>query len=500
MNKDLYVYNSLSRQKEKFEPLSPPFVGLYVCGPTVYSDVHLGNVRTFTSFDMIYRYLVYLGYKVRYVRNITDAGHLTNEAGEGVNRMESQAKLEKLEPMEIVQKYTVGFHTVCKLFNMVPPTIEPTATGHILEQIEMTQLLIDKGYAYEVNGSVYFDVKSYNEKYNYGKLSGRNIDELIAGYRDLDAQDEKRNSIDFALWKKAGENHIMRWKSPWGEGFPGWHIECSVMSMKYLGEQFDIHGGGMDLKFPHHECEIAQNEGACGHETVKYWLHTNMLNVNGQKMSKSLGNSILPMELLTGDHALLDKGYNPMVVRTLFLMSHYSSELDISIKALQDAEKIYKKLLEGFRTLDTMLMSTTNGNANAGSLDKEIENLMDQVIEGMNDDFNTAKAISKVLELNSYVFKLANKQLEAGSVSHKMLQQLHGLLKGIIFDVFGLTDDQESGADSKVLDRLMELIIDIRQEARINKDWGTSDKIRDALLEIDIQIKDNKEGTSWVKG
>ena len=500
MNKDLYVYNSLTRQKEKFEALSPPFVGLYVCGPTVYSDVHLGNVRTFTSFDMIYRYLVFLGYKVRYVRNITDAGHLTNDQGEGVNRMEAQAKLEMLEPMEIVQKYTVGFHTVCKLFNMMPPTIEPTATGHILEQIEMAQDLINKGYAYEVNGSVYFDVKVYNAKYNYGKLSGRNIDELIAGYRDLDAQDEKRNSIDFALWKKAGENHIMRWKSPWGEGFPGWHLECSVMSMKYLGEVFDIHGGGMDLKFPHHECEIAQNVGASGHDSVKYWLHTNMLNVNGQKMSKSLGNSILPMELLTGDHPLLDKGYSPMVVRTLFLMSHYSSELDISIKALQDAEKVYKRMMEGYRLLENIIAQHSGTNGKIGAQDKEVKDLMDQLIDSMNDDFNTAKAISKLGELNSYVFKIVNKQLEEGAISHGVLEDLQQLLKAIIFDVFGLLDDQDSGTDGKVLDRLMELIIDIRQEARTNKDWGTSDKIRDALQEIDIQIKDSKEGTSWVKG
>ena len=329
MSSQLSVYNTLSRTKEIFEPINPPFVGLYVCGPTVYNEVHTGNLRTFTSFDIIYRYLVFLGYKVRYVRNITDAGHLTNDAGEGVNRMESQARLEKLEPMEVVQKYTVGFHEVCRKFNLIRPTIEPTATGHIVEQIEMIKQLIDNGVAYESNGSVYFDVKKYNEINVYGVLSGRNIDELIAGYRDLDGQDEKRNSIDFALWKKADISHIMQWPSPWGNGFPGWHLECSVMSTKYLGETFDIHGGGMDLKFPHHECEIAQNVGAIGVAPVKYWLHSNMLNFNGQKMSKSLGNSVLPTELITGNHPLLEKAYSPMTVRFLFLMSHYSSESDI---------------------------------------------------------------------------------------------------------------------------------------------------------------------------
>lgn len=499
MNKDLYLYNSLSRQKEKFEPVNGPFVGMYVCGPTVYSDVHLGNVRTFTSFDIIYRYLVHLGYKVRYVRNITDAGHLTNDQGEGVNRMESQAKLEKLEPMEIVQKYTVGFHSVMNLFNNLSPTIEPTATGHILEQIEMAQDLIEKGYAYEVNGSVYFDVKAYNDKYNYGKLSGRNIDELIAGYRDLDAQDEKRNSIDFALWKKASDAHIMRWKSPWGEGFPGWHLECSVMSMKYLGEFFDIHGGGMDLKFPHHECEIAQNEGATGHSTVKYWMHTNMLNFNGQKMSKSLGNSILPLEMVMGDHPLLDKGYSPMTIRFLFLMSHYSSELDISVKALQDAEKLYKRMMESFKVLELLSNQNELKNNSSGKLDLEIESLINQAYEGMNDDFNTAKTISKLSELNSFIFKIQNKQLDGDTVTLDTITKLQSTYKSLLFEVFGLRDEQEIGSDGKVVDRLMDLIIDIRQNARANKDWGTSDKIRDILQEVDIQIKDNKEGTSWVK-
>ena len=324
MSSELHIYNSHKREKEQFIPLNAPHVGLYVCGPTVYNEPHIGNVRTFCSFDVIYRYLVHLGYKVRYVRNITDAGHLTNSEGEGVNRMESQAKLESLEPMEVVQKYTTSFHNIMNLFNALPPSIEPTATGHIIEQIEMIEKLLENGFAYEVEGSVYFDVNAYNEKYPYGELSGRKIEDLIAGYRDLDGQDEKRNSIDFALWKKASPEHIMQWRSPWGMGFPGWHLECSVMSTKYLGQSFDIHGGGMDLKFPHHECEIAQNKGCYEGGGARYWMHTNMLNFNGQKMSKSLGNAILPIEFVEGTHDLLDKGYAPSVVRLLFLQTHYS--------------------------------------------------------------------------------------------------------------------------------------------------------------------------------
>jgi cysteinyl-tRNA synthetase len=400
MSSQLSVYNTLSRTKEIFEPINPPFVGLYVCGPTVYNEVHTGNLRTFTSFDIIYRYLVFLGYKVRYVRNITDAGHLTNDAGEGVNRMESQARLEKLEPMEVVQKYTVGFHEVCRKFNLIRPTIEPTATGHIVEQIEMIKQLINNGVAYESNGSVYFDVKKYNKINVYGVLSGRNIDELIAGYRDLDGQDEKRNSIDFALWKKADISHIMQWPSPWGNGFPGWHLECSVMSTKYLGETFDIHGGGMDLKFPHHECEIAQNVGAIGVAPVKYWLHSNMLNFNGQKMSKSLGNSVLPTELITGNHPLLEKAYSPMTVRFLFLMSHYSSESDISNKALQDAEKGYKKLMQSLKSLKEMPF--VDGELDS-ALDNEINKELELAKDNMNDDFNTPRALANLFALSSHI-------------------------------------------------------------------------------------------------
>lgn len=491
---ELYIQNTLTRQKEKFEPINPPYVGLYCCGPTVYSDVHLGNTRTFISFDLVYRYLKFSGFKVRYVRNITDAGHLTNEAGEGKNRMEDQAKLEKLEPMEIVQKYTVGFHEVCRLFNILPPTIEPTATGHIVEQIEMTQKLIDNGVAYESNGSVYFDVKTYNSKgNNYGVLSGRNIDELIAGYRDLDGQEEKRNSIDFALWKKASPEHIMQWNSPWSSGFPGWHLECSVMSTKYLGKQFDIHAGGMDLKFPHHECEIAQNVGACGSQPVRYWMHTNMLNFNGQKMSKSLGNSILPMQFISGDHPLLDKAYSAMTVRFLFMQSHYSSELDITIKGLQDAEKGIRKLMNAAKYLAQLKFQLEKTDEQQ---EKEIIDLCNSCKEVMDDDFNAPKLIAVLYELASRINTYHNAGNKVAPLSKATFNLLQKTYFGFLFDVLGLQDDTVSGGND-ALDKVMQLVIDIRKQSRDNKDWATSDKIRDGLKDAGIAIKDSKDGTTY---
>jgi cysteinyl-tRNA synthetase len=486
---ELHIYNSLTRQKEKFEPLHAPNVGLYVCGPTVYNDVHLGNVRTFSSFDMIYRYLVFCGYKVRYVRNITDAGHLTNERGEGVNRMESQAKLERLEPMEIVQKYTVGFHEICSLFNMKSPTIEPTATGHIIEQIEMIETLMEKGFAYEKNGSVYFDVKAFNETYTYGELSGRNIDELIAGYRDLDGQDEKKNSIDFALWKAATPAHIMQWRSPWGMGFPGWHLECSVMSTKYLGKEFDIHGGGMDLKFPHHECEIAQNVGACGTAPVRYWMHTNMLNFNGQKMSKSLGNSILPIEFITGNHPLLDKAYSPMVLRFLFLQSHYSSELDINIKGLQDAEKGLKRLMEA----RSIIKNLNALGSELSATDTQIAEACAECKTNMNDDFNTAKTIACLFELSSIINSLKDGNIKAEQVQPASVVLLEKTFDDYLIDVFGLKPLEDN--NNSKLDVAMQVLIDIRKEAKLKKDFATSDKIRHELLEKGIQLKDEKDGS-----
>ncbi|MBK9633236.1 MAG: cysteine--tRNA ligase [Bacteroidetes bacterium] len=489
MSSQLSVYNTLSRTKEIFEPINPPFVGLYVCGPTVYNEVHTGNLRTFTSFDIIYRYLVFLGYKVRYVRNITDAGHLTNDAGEGVNRMESQARLEKLEPMEVVQKYTVGFHEVCRKFNLIRPTIEPTATGHIVEQIEMIKQLINNGVAYESNGSVYFDVKKYNEINVYGVLSGRNIDELIAGYRDLDGQDEKRNSIDFALWKKADISHIMQWPSPWGNGFPGWHLECSVMSTKYLGETFDIHGGGMDLKFPHHECEIAQNVGAIGVAPVKYWLHSNMLNFNGQKMSKSLGNSVLPTELITGNHPLLEKAYSPMTVRFLFLMSHYSSESDISNKALQDAEKGYKKLMQSLKSLKEMPF--VDGEMDS-VLDNEIYKELELAKDNMNDDFNTPRALANLFALSSHINTFFHNGKKVVRIQRATYDELVRIFNGFLLDVFGLAMEEES--NSMAMDGVMQLVIEMRNDARNKKDWPMSDKIRDYLKNAGIVLKDNKDG------
>ena len=488
----LHVYNSLTRQKEKFEPINPPYVGLYVCGPTVYSHAHIGNVRTFSSFDMIYRYLTFLGYKVRYVRNITDAGHLTNERGEGVNRMESQAKLESLEPMEIVQKYTVGFHQIMDMFNTYPPTIEPTATGHILEQIEMIETLIQNGYAYEVNGSVYFDVKAYNAEHDYGKLSGRNIDELMAGYRDLDGQDEKRNAIDFALWKNATPAHIMQWRSPWGMGFPGWHLECSAMSTKYLGKSFDIHGGGMDLKFPHHECEIAQNQGSCGHGGAKYWLHTNMLNFNGQKMSKSFGNSILPMEFVTGEHPLLDKGYSPMVVKFLFLQTHYSSELDINIKGLQDAEKGLKRLMDAREIVNQFNTSEFGQQAN-DTLGKQIQTLCSDCKTFMDDDFNTARVIANLFELSTLINSIKGGQIAKQDISAEILELMKQTLHDYLILVFGLKPIEEANAGK--LDEVMQIVIDLRKQAKVKKDFATSDAIRNRLSEAGIQLKDEKDGT-----
>lgn len=490
MASELHIYNTHSRKKEKFVPLNAPHVGLYVCGPTVYSEPHIGNVRTFSSFDVIYRYLVHLGYKVRYVRNITDAGHLTNSAGEGVNRMESAAKLESLEPMEVVQKYTTNFHDIMKLFNALPPSIEPTATGHILEQIEMIEKLLENNFAYEVEGSVYFDVTAYNEKFPYGELSGRKIEDLVAGYRDLDGQDEKRNSIDFALWKKASPEHIMQWRSPWGMGFPGWHLECSVMSTKYLGQSFDIHGGGMDLKFPHHECEIAQNKGTYDEGGARYWMHTNMLNFNGQKMSKSLGNAILPIEFVEGSHDLLDKGYAPSVIRLLFLQTHYSSELDINIKGLQDAEKAWKKLFEAKQNTQS-LKGTASGQTETSS---KIKLLCAGCTDNMNDDFNTAKVLANLFELSGMVNGLKGGQIAQSEIEPSDVILMEQTFQNFLVDIFGLQEPKQEQNDK--LDEVMDVIISLRKQARENKDWATSDKIRDELKEAGIQIKDGKDGTA----
>jgi len=492
------IYNSISREKEEFVPIHEDFVGMYVCGPTVYSDVHLGNCRTFVSFDVIYRYLKYLGYRVRYVRNITDVGHLEGDADSGAeDKISQKARKEKLEPMEVVQKYTEGFHAMMRKFNVLPPSIEPRATGHIIEQIEMVKKIIENGYGYEKNGSVYFDtIKLVNEGGNYGQLSGRKIDELLVETREeLKNQDEKRHPSDFAIWVKASPTHLMRWPSPWSEGYPGWHLECSAMSTKYLGERFDIHGGGNDLKFPHHENEIAQNLGACKCTPANYWIHSNMLLLNGKKMAKSDGNSITPVELFSGNSPHVTKGYSPMVVRFFMLQTHYRSTLDLTDDALQAAEKGYKRLFDAVEALDKI---QGNSGQITSDLDLQIEKLSVQIKEEMDDDFNTPKALAIIFELVSIINGLKDGHLSMEGVMESTLDWLRVEFKSFLRDVLGLDSEMET-SDGGVVEGLMGLIISMRQEARSRKDWATSDKIRDTLKELNLQIKDGKEGTTWSK-
>jgi cysteinyl-tRNA synthetase len=501
MNTELKIYNSLSREKSVFTPLIPGRIGMYVCGPTVYNDVHLGNCRTFVSFDVIYRYLLYLGYKVRYVRNVTDVGHLEGDADTGAeDKMAKRARLEQLEPMEVAQKYTNGFHHMMRVFNTLSPSIEPRATGHIPEQIEMVQQILDNGFAYVANGSVYFDTTKYaNDSGMYGELSGRKIDDLIAESRDnLKNQDEKRHPSDFAIWIKADPSHLMHWNSPWSVGFPGWHLECSAMSTKYLGKQFDIHGGGNDLKFPHHENEVAQNFGSCGCGPAHYWLHTNMLLLNGKKMSKSDGNSIMPNELFTGNSSHVTKGYSPMVVRFFMLQSHYRSTLDLTDEALQAAEKGYRRLMEGIATLKGL---QAKDNTQAGTLDAEITALIDGVHEEMSDDFNTPKALAKLFELVSKINGLKDGHLAMEELSRATLERLKSTFQDFVFTIFGLLDESTAASDDQfaTLDGLMQLIIEMRSDARTRKDWGAADKIRDTLKAVGIVLKDGKEGTAWIK-
>ena len=486
----IFLSNSLTGKKEKFEPLVPGFVGMYVCGPTVYNYVHLGNTRTFLTFDIISRYFRFLGYKVRYVRNITDVGHLESDADEGEDKIAKKARLEQLEPMEIVKRYTEDFHTVMRVFNILPPSIEPSATGHIVEQINITKKLIDLGLAYEVNGSVYFDVKKYNQSHHYGILSGRNIEELMESGRDLDSQDEKREKVDFALWKKASPAHIMRWPSPWGEGFPGWHIECTVMSTKYLGETFDIHGGGMDLKFPHHECEIAQATGANGKSPVRYWLHSNMLTVNGQKMSKSLGNSFLPSELFAGSHPMLERGYSPMTVRFFMLQSHYSSTLDFSNEALNAAEKGYRKLANSLRAIKGIK------HPGAATPDKELNETLRSLVadcyKNMSDDFNTAKTLAVLFEMSSRINDMKSGNLPLEKVDPVVFEAFQKAYVGFMEEALGL--EEETTGDDKLLDGTIRVLIELRKKARTDKNFALSDKIRDDLKGIGIQLKDGKDG------
>jgi len=504
MSSELTLYNSLSREKEVFQPLSEGKVGLYVCGPTVYSDVHLGNCRTFVSFDVIYRYLMHLGYQVRYVRNITDVGHLEGDRDDdqAEDKISKKARLEALEPMEIAQKYANGFHDMMRIFNTLEPSIEPRATGHIPEQIEMVQAIIDNGFGYEVNGSVYFDTMKFaQDKEVYGNLSGRKLDELIAESRDnLKNQGEKRHPADFAIWMKASPTHLMRWRSPWSEGFPGWHLECSAMSTKYLGENFDIHGGGNDLKFPHHENEIAQNVGSCNHSGARYWLHTNMLLMNGKKMSKSDGNSITPNQLFTGDSEHISKGYSPMVVKFFMLQSHYRSNLDLTDEALAAAEKGYRRLMEGNQLLQDM---TFTGTEDAGELDRELNADIDRVYAEMSDDFNTPKALAALFELVTKVNSFKGGHLTMEGLTEPTFRRLQETFRVFIGNIFALQDELAGGGsngETEVLDGVMSMVLELRAQARANKDWGTADKIRDTLQALNVVVKDGKDGSTWSVG
>ena len=490
----LKVYNSLSRSKETFNPIHEGHVGMYVCGPTVYSDVHLGNCRTFTSFDLIYRYLTHLGYKVRYVRNITDVGHLENDAEmTGEDKISKKARLEQLEPMEIVQLYTKGFHHVMTQLNNHPPSIEPSATGHIIEQIEMVQQILDNGYAYERNGSVYFKTVQFAEKHEeYGQISGKKLEDLRVETRDLKAQGEKDHPADFAIWMKANDSHIMRWNSPWGVGFPGWHLECSAMSTKYLGAHFDIHGGGMDLQFPHHENEVAQNIGCCGTAPANYWMHTNMLTFEGTKMSKSLGNSILPDELFTGNHSLISQAYSPMTLRFFFLRTHYRSVCDFSDKGLKDAEKGFQKLMAANKSLQELEYI---GKEKVNEEDAVINGLLEEMFAHMNDDFNTPRVLATMFELVAKINAFKNRQLKINNISIETMKRLQTTFDTFIKDVFGLVAEEAN--NDEILDNVLQVLIEMRKTARANKDWAMSDKIRDELMAAGIQLKDGKDGTSW---
>nr|WP_314866794.1 cysteine--tRNA ligase [uncultured Flavobacterium sp.] len=485
-SQQLKIYNSLSGEKEMFTPIHEGNVGMYVCGPTVYSNVHLGNLRTFMSFDVIFRYFQHLDYKVRYVRNITDVGHIVDDVDEGEDKIAKKARLEQLEPMEVVQRYTVDFHEILSAFNFLPPSIEPTATGHIIEQIEIIKKIIEPGIGYEANGSVYFDVVKFNETNHYGRLSGRNIENMLANTRDLDGQSDKRNPQDFALWKKAEPQHIMRWPSPWSDGFPGWHLECTAMSTKYLGNHFDIHGGGMDLKFPHHECEIAQNEACTGQTPVNYWLHANMLTLNGKKMAKSTGNNILPREILTGDNTILSKAFSASVTRFFMLQAHYRSILDFSDDAIVAAEKGYKRLMEamnGLESIPAAAQSTLN-----------IAEWKQLCYEAMNDDFNTPILIAQLFEGVRFVNVLKEGK---ETLTAEDLKTFATAMNAFVLDVLGLEDEKVGDGNNDKLEGTVNLLIEMRKQARENKNFALSDQIRDQLLALGIQLKDGKEGTTF---
>lgn len=488
MENNLLIYNTLTRQKELFRPINAPYVGMYVCGPTVYGDAHLGHARPAITFDLVFRYLKHLGYKVRYVRNITDVGHLEHDADEGEDKIAKKARLENLEPMEVAQYYTNRYHTSMDKLNVLRPSIEPHASGHIIEQIDMVKKIIDNGFAYVENGSVYFDIEKYSKKYKYGVLSGRNVEEMLNTTRELNGQEEKHNPVDFALWKKAEPKHIMRWPSPWSDGFPGWHAECSAMGCKYLGETFDIHGGGMDLMFPHHESEIAQSMAAFGKAPVHYWMHNNMITINGQKMGKSLGNAMSLEDFFAGNHPLLKRAYSPMTIRFFILQAQYRSTLDFSNEALEAAEKGYRRLMEAVKTADTLVATET--------ADKHgVQKLVDACYDAMNDDFNSPIVIANLFEATRIINSVKNGQATICAEELDIL--VNKLLKSFVFDILGLLDTDSS--DETVVGGLMQTIIDIRKEARAKKDWATSDLIRDKLAAIGIEVKDGKDGTTWRK-
>ncbi len=487
-DKPLYIFNSLSRKKELFQPINPPHVGMYVCGPTVYGDAHLGHARPAITFDILFRWLLSKAYKVRYVRNITDVGHLENDADEGEDKIAKKARLEQLEPMEVVQYFTIRYHDNMKKLNIKAPSIEPHASGHIIDQIEMVEKIMKSGYAYEANGSVYFDVKKYHQDTGkYGILSGRVLEDLLSQTRQLDGQDEKKNSVDFALWKKAAPEHIMRWNSPWSVGFPGWHMECSAMSTKYLGEEFDIHGGGMDLLFPHHESEIAQSQAACGQQPAKYWVHNNMITINGQKMGKSLGNFITLDEFFTGKHELLEKAYSPMTIRFFILQAHYRSTVDFSNEALQAAEKGYQRLMNAVLLLDKLVPSSQSSI--------NFEPLMKQCFEAMDDDLNTPIALAHLFEISKKINAIHSGK---ETISEADKNTLSAFLHHVVFEVLGLVAEENSGDEkdhktAKVIDQ----ILNIRQEAKKNKDYQTADMLRDILQQSGVKIKDTKDGAEW---
>ena len=487
MDSKLFLYNTLTRRKEEFVPINPEHVGMYVCGPTVYGDPHLGHARPAVTFDLMFRYLKALGYKVRYVRNITDVGHLEHDADEGEDKIAKKARLEQLEPMEVAHYYTERYHRAMDELNVLTPSIEPHASGHIIEQIEFVKKIFDAGYAYESNGSVYFDVEKYNKDYHYGKLSGRNLDDIVENTRTLDGQDDKKHSYDFALWKKASPEHIMRWPSPWSEGFPGWHMECSAMGCKYLGEQFDIHGGGMDLMFPHHECEIAQATAALGKDSARYWVHNNMITIEGRKMGKSYGNFITLEEMFSGTHSLLKQAYSPMTVRFFVLQAHYRSTMDFSNDALLAAEKGYDRLMKGVETLGKLKASATSS--------VDVKELEKRCQEAMNDDLNSPMVISALFDWVRLINQVAEGQQ---TISAEDLDELRRVVNLYVFDVLGLRNEKQEGAGgNNMVPQLVDMLLSIRQEAKANKDWATSDKIRNSLTEIGIRVKDRKDGVDW---